>query len=62
MEPIDIRFDEHTPREELAEALTHLAAEAHSRIQHLVGSPEHPTRWDLAHQQINHMLVLLEAR
>lgn len=62
MEPIDIRFDETTPRAELEEALTHLAREAHSRMQHVVGPKDYPTRWDLAHRTINRMLLLLEAR
>jgi hypothetical protein len=61
MEPIDIRFDETTPRAELAEALTHLAAEAR-RMQTAIGTTALPTRWDYAHRTIDRLLELLVGR
>lgn len=62
MDTLDIQFDETTPRADLEEALTHLAAQAHSRMQHVIGTEDHPTRWDRAHKTIDRMLLLLEAR
>jgi hypothetical protein len=61
VEPIDIRFDETTPRAELIEALCHLSVEA-GRMQQVVGTAALPTRWDRAHAVMDRMLVLLEAR
>lgn len=61
MEPIDIRFDENTPRAELIEALHHLNFEA-KRMQQVVGNPLLPTRWDKAHDVLGELLVLIVGR
>lgn len=60
-EPIDIRFDETTPRVELIEALRNLNHEA-KRMQRVLGTPTLPTRWDYAHKRIDKLLELIAGR
>jgi len=60
-EPLEVRFDETTPREELLEALHHLNTTAR-RMPQIVGTPALLTPWDRAHRTIDHILELIAGR
>ena len=47
-------------RLDIEEALGHLATRAH-REPHIVGHPDHPTRWDRVHAVIDQRLAEWEA-
>jgi len=47
-----LRVTDDTTPEELAEALGHLCAFA-KRQQCIIGTPEHPSAWDLAHLKLD---------
>lgn len=42
--------------EELAEAIGHANATA-KRQPHVMGDPDHPSRWDLAHRKVDALLT-----
>lgn len=46
-------------RDEILAALHHANATA-KREQRIVGTPEHPTRWDKAHRYLNQLLYELQ--
>jgi hypothetical protein len=60
-EPIDIRFDETTPRAELIEALKNLNHEA-KRMQRVLGTALLPTRYDHIHRKMDDLLELIAGR
>ena len=59
--PLEVRFDETTPREELLEALHHLNTTAR-RMPQIVGTLTLPTPWDRAHRTMNSILELVVGR
>lgn len=58
--PEVIRVTDTSTRDELIEALTHLAFRAAREVP-AVGSDEYPTPWDRRHAALNELLTQLEA-
>ena len=50
-----VRVTDETPRAEIADLLAEAVHQA-GRTFRVVGSPEHPTDWDAAHELIDELL------